>query len=219
MTNKQYKTKHLSASKLKESIIKAHNIVKEKFHTDSNKRFHSLEHTLRVVNTCIFLAKELDAYMDIVTLAAMFHDIGRPEESLTGRCHAEIGSEEAAHFLKQEGLNALIADVCKAIETHRFSKGIEPVTLEAKILQDADALDALGAMGLYRTLGFSFENERDLDEAVMHFHEKLFKLSARMHFPITKKLAMEREKILWDFVDGIDSEKKKTDFNLVLHDL
>ena len=158
--------------------------------------------------------KEQD--FDVVVLAALFHDIGRPIDSKTGRCHAEIGAEKAEQFLKQEGLTEMISDVSDAILSHRFSKNIDPVSMEAKILQDADALDALGAMGLYRTLGYSFEKGRDLEEAIKHFHEKLFKLSKRMHFPSSKERAQEKEKILHDFIDGIDFEKKNSDFKLIL---
>jgi uncharacterized protein len=217
MSSKKYKTKVITDSfEFKEIIRRAYEIVRKELFTDTNKKFHSLEHTLRVVNTCIQLAEELNAYVDVVVLAAMFHDIGRPIESKTGQCHAEIGRERAKQFLEQENLTELSEDVCYAIEVHRFSKNIEPNTLEARILQDADALDALGAMGLYRTLGFSFEKGRELDEAIEHFHEKLFRLSSRMHFPVTKSMAQEQEKILYDFVKGIETYKEKSVFEGVL---
>lgn len=206
-------------SEFRKIISKAHIIVKKELHTETNKKFHSLEHTLRVVNTCLFLSEKLDAYVDVVVLAAIFHDIGRPIESKTGRCHAEIGAEQAEQFLNQEGLIDLTKDVCDAIKSHRFSKNIEPISLEAKILQDADTLDALGALGLYRTLGFSFERGLNLDESIEHFHDKLFKLSSRMHFPESKKLAEEKEKILYDFVEGVDLDKEKSDFNNILNQL
>ncbi len=218
MPKKEYKLKYVpSVSKLKEIVSRAHNIVKQELYTETNKKFHSLEHTLRVVSTCLFLAKELDANLDVVVLSAMFHDIGRPRESESGKCHAVIGAERAEHFLKQEGLTGLIDDVCGAIKSHRFSKNIDPATLEAKILQDADALDALGAMGLYRTLGFSFEKGRGLEESVEHFHDKLFKLSSRMHFPLTKKMAEEKERILHEFVEGINLDKRNADLEEILN--
>ena len=220
MVDNGYRMKFVSSTKeLKEIILKAYQVVKKELHTDTNKKFHSLEHTIRVANTCLFLAKELDGYGDVLLLSALFHDIGRPIESKTGRCHAEIGVERVQLFLEQEELTELSQDVCDAIMSHRFSKNIKPKTLEAEILQDADALDALGAFGLFRTLGYSFEKGRDLDESLEHFYEKLFTLSSRMHFPITKKLAKEREKILYDFVAGINEDRKKEDFNHLLKQL
>lgn len=214
----KYKTKYIhSNSKLIEIISKAYKIVKQELYTETNKKFHSLEHTLRVVNTCISLSEELDAYFDIIIIAALFHDIGRPIESQTGRCHAEIGAEKAKQFLIQEELTNLVKDVSDAILSHRFSKNIDPVSLEAKILQDADSLDALGATGLYRTLGFSFERGLDLDESIEHFHDKLFKLSKRMHFSSSKKIAEAKERILYDFVNGIALDKKNSDFKLLIN--
>ena len=220
MQHKKYRMKVLSSTNiLKEIVAKAYKVLEKELQTDTNKRFHSLEHTLKVANTCIYLAKELDAFVDVVVLAAIFHDIGRPIESKTGRCHAEIGAERAKLFLSQEGLTELIDDVCEAIKVHRFSKGIEPVTLEAKILQDADALDALGSYGLFRTLGYSFEKGRDLEESIEHFHDKLFKLSSRMHFSITRSMAEEREKILHDFVNGINKDKNNAELNQLINQL
>ncbi|MHA1199979.1 MAG: HD domain-containing protein [Candidatus Heimdallarchaeaceae archaeon] len=220
MSSNEYKMKHIpTKSEFRKIISKAYNIVKEELHTETNKKFHSLEHTLRVVNNCLFLSEKLDAYVDVVVLAAIFHDIGRPVESKTGRCHAEVGAEQAEQFLNQEGLTELIKDVSDAIKSHRFSKNIEPTTLEAKILQDADTLDALGATGLYRTLGFSFERGLDLDESIEHFHDKLLKLSSRMHFSESNKLAKEKEKILYDFVEGIDLDKEVSDFKNILNRL
>ncbi len=220
MVNKEYKMKHISSSsELRDILSKAYKIVEEELCSFNRKRSHSFEHILRVVDTCFTISLELNAFVDIVVLASMFHDIGRPTEIKTGRCHAEVGAERAKLFLQQEKLDELITDVCDAIKSHRYSKNIEPSTLEAKILQDADALDALGAMGLYRTLSFSFEKGLNLEEALEHFQNKLLKLSARMHFPITKRMAEERERILLEFVKGIDSEKEKSDFERILNRL
>ena len=220
MNKKKYKMKYISSvSELRNILTKACKIVQDELCYSNNKPSHSFEHTLRVIDTCFNLALELGAYIDIVLLAAIFHDIGRPIEDKTGKCHAEVGAEKARLFLHQEHLDELIQDVCSAIESHRYSKNIEPITFEAKILQDADALDALGAIGLYRTLSFSFERNLNLEDALQHFPEKLLKLSAGMHFPLTRKIAKEKERILLKFVEEIEVEREKTDFQRILNRL
>ena len=200
-------------------LIKVYEFVRQQFLIYESKASHSLEHTIRVANLCLELALKLDGAVDVVLIAALFHDIGRPIEELTGKCHAEISSEKAKEFLEPFTEKDLILEVCSAIETHRFSKGIEATTEEGKILKDADALDALGVIGIYRTISFSTEKGLSLEEARKHFDEKLLKLPSLMHFPLTKKIAEKECIILEEFAKEMDLGMDRSKFKFLLNRL
>ena len=200
-------------------LIKIYEFVRQQFLIYESKTAHSLEHTIRVANLCLDLAIKFDAAIDVILIAALFHDIGRPIEELTGRCHAEISSEKAKEFLESYSKKDLISEVCSAIKTHRFSKGIEATTKEGKILKDADALDALGVIGIYRTISFSTEKGLNLEEARKHFDDKLLKLPSLMHFPLTKKIAEKECIILEEFAQEMDLGIDKSKFKLLLNRL
>lgn len=203
----------------KEILVKAYQFILQQFLTSGNKKSHSFEHSIRVTNTCLKLGFELNAKLDVLVIAALFHDTGRPIEEITEKCHAELSADIATEFLKEHSLNEMIHEVREVILSHRFSKKIKPTSKEGKILKDADALDALGAMGLYRTISYSIEKKYGLEKALEHFDEKLFKLPELMHFPSTKKLAFEKCKILRKFVEDIEENRKKANFDLILEQL
>jgi len=119
-----------------------------------------------------------------------------------------VGAKIAKDYLLKLRKECLADDVYDAILSHRFSKGVNPVTTEAKILQDADALDALGAIGLYRTIAHSVEHNKNMETSIEHFYQKLFLLPNRMHFKITKKMAKERIKIMRMYVKEIERERQ-----------
>jgi len=193
-------------------LMKTYQHVEGYFQRYGDRESHSLEHTIRVANTCFDLAQHLGATIDVLLVSAIFHDVGRPMEENTGECHAEISAEIASSFLKEHALNEMVHEVVENIRSHRFSKGIQPTTKEGKILKDADALDALGAIGIYRTIIFSLEKGYNLNKAVEHFYEKLFKLSELMHFPLTKQIAEKETKLMHLFVDEITDDMQKSKF-------
>ncbi|MCG3215158.1 MAG: HD domain-containing protein [Candidatus Heimdallarchaeota archaeon] len=200
-------------------IIKVHEFVRQQFLQYESKSSHSLEHTIRVANLCLELGVQLDAALDVVLTAALFHDVGRPIEELTGKCHAEISAEIAREFLERELRSELISDVGDAINSHRFSKKTEATTKESRILKDADAIDALGAVGIYRTISYSAEKGLNLEEARKHFDAKLLKLPSLMHFPITKEIAERECEILLKFVEELDIGIYHSKFELFLDKL
>lgn len=117
---------------------------------------HNLDHVLRVYNLSLLLAKhEENVDLGILIPAALLHDIARVKESNdnSGETdHAVIGSKISEDILK--GLKydkEAIEKIKHCILTHRFRSGNEPKTIEAKILFDADKLDALGAIGIARS--------------------------------------------------------------------
>ena len=208
-----------SIPEFRKFLIKAYQFVKQQFLFHENKESHSLEHTIRVVNSCISLACKLDGAVDVVVIAALFHDVGRPIENVIGKCHAETSAEIASSFLTQCSLNNIVSEIKEIILSHRYSKKREPTTKEGKILKDADALDALGAIGLYRTISYSVEKGYGLAKALEHFDEKLFKLSSLMRFDLTKQIAEEETKMLRDFVKQAKEGIESSDFESVISNL
>ena len=123
-----------------------------------NRCGHDLDHTMRVYKNATALCKLCGGNIEIISVSAMLHDIGRPEESRSKGtvCHAVIGAEIAAEYLKKRGFSSdFIAQVVHCIERHRFRKGNAPESLEAKILFDADKLDSIGPIGLGRAFLFA----------------------------------------------------------------
>ncbi len=120
---------------------------------------HDFDHTLRVLKHAEALC---DAYpqadREVVRIAAVLHDIARPEELAgCGRPdHALAGAEMAATFLREAGAPAALAEVIAGcIREHRYRSDRQPSTLEAQILFDADKLDSLGAAGIGRAFLFA----------------------------------------------------------------
>lgn len=116
---------------------------------------HDKEHIYRVLYHALDIAKsEHNVNYDVLICACLLHDIGRKEQfENPSLCHACIGGTKAYQFLIANNFDILFAQNVKhCIETHRYRKNKEPQTIEAKILFDADKLDATGAMGIARTL-------------------------------------------------------------------
>jgi len=116
---------------------------------------HDKEHVYRVLYNALEIAKTQDhVNYDILIAACLLHDIGRKEQfENPALCHAIVGSEKAYEFLLDHGFEISYAEQVKqCIKTHRYRKNNLPQSLEAKILFDADKLDAAGAMGIARTL-------------------------------------------------------------------
>lgn len=120
---------------------------------DGEPSTHDIGHALRVRDTAMQIAREEEADLFVVELAALLHDVGIPREHREGGDHAAYGAELAREFLTKEGVSPdIIERVVECIRNHRFSAARDPPTLEAAILQDADRLDAMGAIGIFRAL-------------------------------------------------------------------
>lgn len=176
--------------------------------TDISKQFqkqigcHGYEHTERVIETCRVLGKALNAELTVLIPAAILHDIGRGNDD-----HAHHSAKKAREIL-QELEYPRVDEIVHAIDVHSFSAGGEAETLEAKILSDADKLDAMGAVGIYRAAQYSVEHERPPEEFINHFHEKLLKLKDILYTDEAKKLAEKRHKFMLNYLDQIGKELK-----------
>ncbi len=116
---------------------------------------HDKEHIYRVLYHAMTIAKtEENVNYDVLIAACLLHDIGRREQYENPElCHAMVGGEKAYRFLKENGFDESFAmHVRQCIQSHRYRQNNPPKSLEAKILFDADKLDAVGAMGIARTL-------------------------------------------------------------------
>jgi uncharacterized protein len=121
---------------------------------------HDFDHTLRVLRNAEILAAELPAAdLRIVRIAALLHDIARPEEmSAKGEiCHAREGAAICASELKKYDFpQAMVEKICACILSHRYrGDGPTPQSLEAEIIYDADKLDSIGAIGIARAFHFA----------------------------------------------------------------
>jgi uncharacterized protein len=157
------------------------------------------------------IGKKLNANLKVLTIAALLHDIGRIKEDKDAnkRNHAEISAESVQLFLKSNPFNLSndqINNIIHCIRAHSFSNIVIPKTLEAKILSDADKLDAIGAIGLYRTIGFTVKNKGDLNQVIQHLDDKIRKLSDLLYLKYSKKIAEKRRKIIEDFYKEIKTE-------------
>ncbi len=183
-------------------------IVKDFAFKNSKKDdIHGFPHVKRVYSTCIEIGKNLNANLIVLKISALLHDIGRNKELKYNynRNHAEVSAEMALNFFKLNNFKLSqddLINVIHCIKAHSFSNKIYPETLEAKILSDADKLDALGAIGLYRTIKMG----SDIEQIIEHLEKKIIRLKDLLFLNISKELAKKRKKIILDFYKEIKKE-------------
>lgn len=172
-----------------------------------NSGGHGFDHTLRVYRNAMKIAEtEPTADQQIVALAALLHDAD--DHKLFQTEH----NANARNILKECGVPAeKIEAVCSAVNAVSFSKNRDkrPETLEACIVQDADRLDAIGAVGIARTFAYGGEHGRSMDDSVKHFHEKLLLLKDLMNTASAKRLAEKRHRFLEEFLRELEEEEGK----------
>jgi uncharacterized protein len=120
---------------------------------EGSDAIHDFDHVLRVVALATRLAEAEGADLEIVRTAGLLHDMGRGRESTAWNDHALLGAEMARGLLAGQPEQKVEA-VAHAIAAHRFRTGPEPETLEARVLHDADKLDAIGAIGVARAFAY-----------------------------------------------------------------
>jgi uncharacterized protein len=168
---------------------------------------HGLDHILRVEYLCEVIGKEENAEMGVLLPAALFHDIARPIETKKGMPHEEVGARMAERYLRSIQYDEeRIQKITHAIRTHRYRSINKPETLEARILSDADKLDAMGAVGIARTFIRAGEHQGEIGDAMDHIHNKLLNLNGLMFTETAKKLAEERHRYLCVFLETLEGE-------------
>ena len=165
---------------------------------------HDAAHTLRVRrNAMRIAAEEPGCDLLAVELAALLHDADDHKLFRTE------GNANARRFLEREGVPAeTIARVCAAIDSVSFSKnrGRRPETPEGRIVQDADRLDAIGAVGVARCFAYGGEHGRAMEESIQHFHDKLLLLKDELNTESARRLAQTRHAFLEAFMKAYIEE-------------
>ena len=181
------------------------------YNNSEKNDIHGFEHVERVLKLSSEIGVVLNANLLVIKIAALLHDVGRYlENDKEVKNHAEISAEIAENFIIKNNFNLAIGDVeniLHCIRAHSFSNDLEPKTLEAKILSDADKLDALGAIGLYRTIGFTILRNGSLEDVIEHLENKILKLKNRLFLEVSKEIATSREKLIINFYEKINKQK------------
>ena len=195
--------------------------VKKRIENDSA---HDFNHILRVYNNAQKICKKEKADEKLVLSAALLHDlVFYPKSDKRSRMSSIESAIKSKSILKKYNFsNAEITIISNAIEEHSFSQNKTPTSIEGKILQDADRLDALGAIGIARVFATGgslkrqfynvadpFCKQRIPDDKIWtldHFFKKLLKLESLMNTKYGKIEARKRTVVLKDFLKQLKQE-------------
>ncbi len=186
---------------------------------------HDFHHIMRVYENAKLIGRREGPNMEILLPAVLLHDlVVYPKGSAKSSKSSDESADLAEKILQSYGYpQDQINQICYCIRAHSYSKRLVPASLEGRILQDADRLDALGAIGIARTFSVggsekrTFYNandpfcrsDRDLDDmrwTLDHFQAKLLKLQYYMHTETAKKLAKERTRFMRLFIRQMQKE-------------
>lgn len=169
-----------------------------------NSGGHDTAHSLRVYKNALKIAeKEAGCDLQVVSLAALLHDVD------DHKIFNHENNENARAFLAGKNIpDSKIEEICSVINSVSFSKnrGKRPETIEGKIVQDADRLDALGAIGIARTFAFGGEHGRSIEESVQHFYDKLLVLKDELNTDTAKAIAAKRHEFLETYIAELKDE-------------
>jgi len=185
---------------------------------------HDALHVARVMANARRLAVAENADVDVCVTAALLHELfnypkSHPESSRSG----EVCAQHATALLGEHGYDAAFtARVSYCIAVHSFSRGVMPETLEAKVLQDADRLDAIGAIGIARCFATSAEMKRpfyapddpfcrarepnDKEWGIDHFYRKLLRIGDGLHTATARAIAAGRIAFMRAYLDQLERE-------------
>ncbi|MBS5822826.1 MAG: HD domain-containing protein [Clostridium argentinense] len=209
-----------------------HKKIREIVEKELSCSAHNLDHVLRVHNLCMFLSKyEENVDLEVLIPAVLLHDIARVKESKdkSGEIdHAILGSEMAEDILRNlEYEEDKIEKIKHCIITHRFRTDNRPKTIEAKILFDADKLDAIGSIGIARSFmlagqfGQSLSVKKQVDtntsengrlkdvskhSPFIEYEVKFKKIPEKLHTKKAKEIGLQRLKFMDDFFNRLESE-------------
>lgn len=199
-----------------ELIERANVYVKDKFENEFSG--HDYFHTLRVFKMATHIAQSEGANVEIVQLSALLHDVD--DRKISPETHQT--QVNARDFLSSNGVdNDTVESICQIIREISFAgNDALPTSLEGQCVQDADRLDAIGAIGIARAFAYGGNHNRRMyhpdiepnlnmtkeeyrkseSTTINHFYEKLFKLTALMNTQTAIQIAKEREAYMKEFV-------------------
>jgi len=185
-------------------IQNAKDYIKDLF--SGNSDGHDLDHSLRVYSNAMTIAEtEPSCDIEAVALAALLHDTD------DHKLFETKGNANAVSFLKSQGVDDAKTDfIVSIINSVSFSKnrGKTPDSIEAKIVQDADRLDAMGAIGIARTFAYGGKHGRPLEGGIDHFHEKLLLLKDGLNTDKAREMAAPRHAFLEEFIEHFRDENR-----------
>ena len=188
--------KQVSENEDVELIKNAVSFVQNLFRTNAGG--HDVDHTLRVYrNTMRIAENEPECDIRIAALAALLHDADDHKLFNTKN------NMNARTFLEAQGLPQQMIDrICGVINSVSFKQnnGKAPETPEGKVVQDADRLDAMGAIGVARTFAYGGEHGRSMADSIQHFYDKLLRLKALMNTETGRQMAEQRHAFLEAFL-------------------
>ena len=189
---------------------------------------HDKHHIYRVLNFAMDIySHEKPVDFDVLVAACLLHDIGREKQSedVENRCHAEIGGDMAYDFLiSRKWTTQKAAHAKECIASHRYRKGNPPNSIEAKILYDADKLEASGALGIARSLIYAGQvaeplyimdddgniivdhGGAEISSFIQEYNYKLKKVYDSFYTNRAKEIAFARQKTAMDFYEGLLAE-------------
>jgi uncharacterized protein len=190
---------------------------------------HDRAHVMRVYRTALQLARSAGADVDLAGAAALLHDLVEVPKESGERAEASQRSAAAAiPVLERAGYSAgESAAITDAVRTCSWSSGLAPISTIGALLQDADRLDAIGAIGIARTFmtaqaissrgaplalydkGDPLARRREPNDrafALDHFPVKLLKLAEGMHTAAARDEAAKRQKVMLSFLEELNRE-------------
>ena len=170
----------------------------------NNSDGHDVNHSIRVYqNACKIAEGYPESNLMVVSMAALLHDAD--DHKLF---HTENNANARAFMQSQQVDSHTVEFVCEVINGVSFSKnkGTHPRSVEGKIVQDADRLDAIGAIGIARTFAFGGKNGRSLESSLQHFYDKLLLLKDEMNTEEGRRTAEIRDAFMKEFLEEIHEE-------------
>ncbi len=203
-------------------VENAKDYIKEIFSDDYSG--HDYHHSIRVYNNAINIAEKEGGNLLLIKLAALLHDVDDRKLFNTSE-----NLENARKFLHENGVDEdVIKEICRIIKSVSYSgsSSIVPESIEGKIVQDADRLDALGAIGIARTFAYGGHKGRpiyDPDEKPLenmtaeeyknhtsnsfnHFYEKILKLKDLINTDTARSMAEQRHAFIENYLDEFINE-------------
>lgn len=187
---------------------------------------HDAQHTLRVYQLATRIAQQENADLLTVQLSALLHDVD--DIKLSPQTHA--GKQNAVAFMQSNGVDKdMIAAICRIIDEIPFvgTDSVVPATIEGKCVQDADRLDAIGAIGIARTFAYGGSHGRKIYDpdippvlhmnreqyrsnqsspSINHFYEKLLLLKDMLNTDTARQIAAHRHAVMESFLDEFMAE-------------
>lgn len=181
---------------------------------DLNDDLHGWGHIERVWSRCRQILAKIrwgeKINKNLLEIAVYLHDIGRnppSSEKFHSENHAAVSAILTTKFLEAKNTDSdLITALSRIIRAHSFSLGEPADTLEAQILSDADKLDALGAVGIYRVCAFQTLHGGNIESILSHCDEKLLKLEKKLYLPVSQELARPLTDRIKNFKEQIEEE-------------